>query len=87
MHVDIELEHLSIYFVCMQVYYFGLPDGWEPSQVGNDAALGLLLRLAHDGAEADGCDHVILLIYAWVTPGAGGSLKSYHQHSLDAQVL
>ncbi len=40
---------------CAQVYYFGLPDGWEPSQVGNDAALGLLLRLVHDGVEADGC--------------------------------
>ena len=39
---------------CMQVYYFGLPDGWEPPQVGNDAALGLLLRLVHDGVEADG---------------------------------
>lgn len=39
----------------MQVYYFGLPDGWEPAQVGNDAALGLLERFVHDGIEADRC--------------------------------
>ncbi|KAK9837141.1 hypothetical protein WJX81_005930 [Elliptochloris bilobata] len=36
------------------VYYFGLPDGWEPLQVGNDAALGLLERFVHNAIEADG---------------------------------
>ena len=37
------------------VYYFTLPEGWEPSDVDNKAALGLLQRFIHDGREADGC--------------------------------
>eukprot|EP00884_Botryococcus_braunii_P001825 jgi/Botrbrau1/11643/Bobra.168_2s0001.1 len=36
------------------VYYFALPEGWEPSDVGNPAALGLLQRFAHNGREHDG---------------------------------
>jgi hypothetical protein len=38
-----------------QVYYFGLPPGWEPSHAGSDAAVGLMERLVHNGVEADGC--------------------------------
>ena len=37
------------------VYYFGLPDGWDPSMVDNKAALALWQRFVHDGKEADGC--------------------------------
>jgi hypothetical protein len=37
------------------VYYFALPEGWEPSQVDNPAALGLLRRFVHNGREFDGC--------------------------------
>lgn len=37
------------------VYYFGLPEGWDPAMVGNKAALGLLQRFVHDGTEEDGC--------------------------------
>ncbi len=36
------------------VYYFGLPDGWEPSMEDNSAALALWQRFVHDGKEADG---------------------------------
>lgn len=36
------------------VYYFSLPDGWTPEQVGNSAALGLLQRFVADGTEFDG---------------------------------
>ncbi|KAK9808688.1 hypothetical protein WJX72_001980 [[Myrmecia] bisecta] len=35
------------------VYYFGLPEGWQPSDVENKAALALLQRFIHDGKEAD----------------------------------
>lgn len=35
------------------VYYFSLPEGWEPSQVPNLAALQLLQRFIHDGKESD----------------------------------
>lgn len=35
------------------VYYFALPEGWEPSQEPNQAALALLQRFIHDGREAD----------------------------------
>lgn len=37
-----------------QVYYFGLPPGWEPAHAGSDAAVGLLERLVHNGVESDG---------------------------------
>jgi len=37
------------------VYYFGLPEGWEPSMVENRAALALWQRFVHDDIEADGC--------------------------------
>ena len=56
------------------MYYFALPDGWEASQVGNDAALGLLLRLVHDGIEADGCESLTIRSSAWVWLLADGSL-------------
>lgn len=36
------------------IYYFGLPEGWSPEQVGNSAALGLLQRFISDGTEFDG---------------------------------
>lgn len=36
------------------VYYFALPEGWEPSQVANKAALGLVQRFVNNGVEADG---------------------------------
>ena len=36
------------------VYYFTLPDGWEPDQVSNKAALSLLQRFVTSGQEADG---------------------------------
>lgn len=42
------------------VYYFGLPDGWDPAVVENQAALALWQRFVHDGKEADGCDLVAL---------------------------
>jgi len=35
------------------VYYFTLPEGWEPKDVGNEAALGMLQRFIHDGREQD----------------------------------
>ncbi|KAL3149993.1 hypothetical protein ABBQ38_013349 [Trebouxia sp. C0009 RCD-2024] len=35
------------------VYYFTLPEGWEPNDVGNTAALQLLQRFIHDGREQD----------------------------------
>lgn len=35
------------------VYYFTLPEGWEPNDVGNPAALQLLQRFIHDGREQD----------------------------------
>lgn len=38
------------------VYYFALPEGWEPSHVTNKQALDMAVRLIHDGTEADGCD-------------------------------
>ena len=34
------------------VYYFTLPEGWEPNDV-NPAALELLQRFIHDGREQD----------------------------------
>lgn len=37
------------------VYYFALPEGWEPAHVNNAAAVALLQRLAHNGREDDGC--------------------------------
>ena len=36
------------------VYYFTLPEGWQPSDVTNIAALELLQRFIHDGKESDG---------------------------------
>jgi hypothetical protein len=36
------------------VYYFALPEGWEPSQVENQAALGLAQRFFNNGVEFDG---------------------------------
>lgn len=36
------------------VYYFGLPDGWEPSQIQSPAALQLLQRFFGNGREFDG---------------------------------
>lgn len=36
------------------VYYFALPEGWEPEMVENVAALELLQRFFHDGKEFDG---------------------------------
>ena len=36
------------------VYYFGLPDGWDPAMLDNQAALALWQRFVHDGREADG---------------------------------
>lgn len=35
------------------VYYFTLPEGWEPNDVGSSAALELLQRFIHDGREQD----------------------------------
>ena len=35
------------------MYYFTLPEGWEPKDVGNEAALGMLQRFIHDGREQD----------------------------------
>ncbi|DBA95460.1 TPA: hypothetical protein ACH3X3_013326 [Trebouxia sp. C0006] len=35
------------------VYYFTLPEGWEPKDVGSEAALGMLQRFIHDGREQD----------------------------------
>lgn len=36
------------------VFYFALPEGWEPSQVDNRAALAMVQRLVHNGTEFDG---------------------------------
>ncbi|KAG7670656.1 hypothetical protein Ndes2526B_g00441 [Nannochloris sp. 'desiccata'] len=36
------------------VYYFALPEGWEPSMVENQAALGLAQRFFNNGVEFDG---------------------------------
>ncbi len=36
------------------VYYFGLPEGWDPAMVDNKAALQLFQRFVHDDTEADG---------------------------------
>ena len=35
------------------VYYFALPEGWEPADVPNFAALEMLQRFFHDGKEQD----------------------------------
>ena len=35
------------------VYYFALPEGWEPADVPNSAALEMLQRFFHDGKEQD----------------------------------
>ena len=35
------------------VYYFSLPEGWEPGQVQNPAALALAQRFINDGRESD----------------------------------
>lgn len=35
------------------VFYFSLPEGWEPHHVANVAALELLQRFIHDGRESD----------------------------------
>ena len=35
------------------VYYFALPEGWEPADVPNSAALEMLQRFFHDGKEYD----------------------------------
>ncbi|KAL4421206.1 hypothetical protein ABPG77_010081 [Micractinium sp. CCAP 211/92] len=36
------------------VYYFALPEGWEPSQMDNQAALALVQRFMHNKREFDG---------------------------------
>lgn len=36
------------------VYYFALPEGWEPSQMVNQAALALVQRFMHNKREFDG---------------------------------
>jgi Protein ENHANCED DISEASE RESISTANCE 2, C-terminal len=36
------------------VYYFALPEGWEPSMLENQAALGMAQRFFADGVEFDG---------------------------------
>ncbi|KAL4439907.1 hypothetical protein ABPG75_002908 [Micractinium tetrahymenae] len=36
------------------VYYFALPEGWEPSQMSNQAALALVQRFMHNKREFDG---------------------------------
>ncbi|PSC69289.1 plant F14N23-31 [Micractinium conductrix] len=36
------------------VYYFALPEGWEPSQVDNKAALAMVQRFVHNKREFDG---------------------------------
>ena len=35
------------------VYYFALPEGWEPGQLQNPAALALAQRFINDGRESD----------------------------------
>lgn len=35
------------------VYYFALPEGWEPADVPNAPALEMLQRFFHDGKEQD----------------------------------
>ena len=37
------------------VYYFSLPQGWEPDQLDNPAALALAQRFVHNGRESDKC--------------------------------
>ena len=37
------------------VYYFSLPEGWEPQQLDNPTALALCQRFVHDGREHDKC--------------------------------
>ena len=69
------LSSLLLFYT--QVYYFGLPDAWEASQVGNDAALSMLLRVVHDGDEADGCESVTHWLSAWIRPLVSGSSLSY----------
>lgn len=36
------------------IFYFGLEEGWEPSMVENQAALGLMQRFVHNKREHDG---------------------------------
>ena len=35
------------------VYYFSLPEGWEPKELDNPAALALAQRFIHGGTESD----------------------------------
>ena len=36
------------------MYYFALPDEFEPDDMENKAALGLMRRFVHDGKEHNG---------------------------------
>ena len=53
------------------VYYFSLPEGWEPSWLQNPAALALAQRWVNDGREGDRCaSHAAAQDYAKVRAGA-----------------
>ena len=50
------------------VYYFTLPEGWEPKDVGNEAALGMLQRFIHDGREQDKYINILSTLMTCCTP-------------------
>ena len=62
------------------VYYFTLPEGWEPNDVGNPAALEMLQRFIHDGREQD--KYALLLVQnLWQSIAAGLSVHQCLQYS------
>ncbi len=66
------------------VYYFTLPEGWEPNDVGNEAALGMLQRFIHDGREQDKYITILSIQKTCSQQGLGtnvplwGSVRSPH---------
>ena len=54
------------------VYYFSLPEGWEPSQLGNPAALALAQRFFNSGREGDKCAPARPVLWRRTLPSING---------------
>lgn len=57
------------------VYYFTLPEGWEPTDVGNEAALGMLQRFIHDGREQDKYINILSILTTCLMVALWGSVR------------
>ena len=62
------------------VFYFSLPEGWEPHHVANVAALELLQRFIHDGRESD--KYASLCVQYLHAPRCHSSCTVLPQHPL-----